>query len=129
MKRKTLVYVAFVLCNAVAFSAWGQRDSLSVAEAKTGEKIEWMLEDYQALNRITSTYRIQIYAGNYQNAQRVMAEAQAAFPDTPVYLDFRSPSYRVRIGSFATRLEGEKKLIAIRRIYKTSVLIKPEKTM
>jgi hypothetical protein len=58
-----------------------------------------------------------------------MAEAQAAFPDTPVYLDFRSPSYRVRIGSFANRLEGEKKLIAIRRIYKTSVLIKPEKTM
>ena len=52
MKRKTLVYIAFVLYNAIAFSAWGQRDSLWVAEAKTGEKIERLLKDYQALNRI-----------------------------------------------------------------------------
>ncbi|HCD22487.1 MAG TPA: SPOR domain-containing protein [Flavobacteriaceae bacterium] len=129
MRQKILCYTAFGLFNALAFSAWGQRDSLLVSEAKSADKINWMLEDYQALNRITSAYRIQIYAGNYQNAQKIMAEAQSAFPDTPVFLDFRSPSYRVRVGAFATRLAAEKKLIAIRRIYKTSVLIKPEKTL
>jgi hypothetical protein len=129
MKQKLLCCTVLSLFNAFAFSAWGQRDSLLVAEANSADKINWMLEDFQALNRVTSAYRIQIYAGNYQNAQKIMAEAQAAFPDTPVFLDFRSPSYRVRVGAFATRLAAEKKLIAIRRIYKTSVLIKPEKTM
>ena len=129
MKQKLLFCTALSLFSAFAFSAWGQRDSLLVAEANSADKINWMLEDFQALNRVTSAYRIQIYAGNYQNAQKIMAEAQAAFPDTPVFLDFRSPSYRVRVGAFATRLAAEKKLIAIRRIYKTSVLIKPEKTM
>ncbi len=66
-------------------------------------------------------YRIQIIKASGNDALTITEEARDKFTDkyidTPVYLTFDEPYYRVRVGDFRTRLEAEKFLKKISRKY------------
>jgi len=49
-----------------------------------------------------------------------------SFAEWPKSIDFESPSFRLRIGSFKTRLTAERNLIAVRKKYPAAVLLKPQ---
>ena len=52
-------------------------------------------------------YRIQIYFGNDRNkAQELRSEFQTYFPESPAYLIYQQPNFKVRIGDFRTRIEA-----------------------
>jgi hypothetical protein len=100
---------------------------LALAEMDEKQKISLLLDAYKDYQFKVSDYRIQIFSGGLNQAQEIEKEAIEAFVDWPVSLDFISPSYRVRVGAFKTRLEAEKNLIALRKKYPASVLLKPKK--
>ncbi len=66
-------------------------------------------------------YRIQIIKASGNDALTLTEEAKDKFmnryTNTPVYLTFDEPYYRVRVGDFRTRLEAEKFLKEISRRY------------
>lgn len=56
-------------------------------------------------------YRIQLYAGNNQRtakaqAQRLAAQMAKAFPEYGLYLAYKSPYWRLKMGDFLTREEA-----------------------
>ena len=75
-------------------------------------------------------YRIQIFfdAGNSSKdeANKVIEEFLDRYPDVPIYLSFKQPYYRVRVGDFRTRMDGEKFLYKIRRSYPNAWVINDE---
>lgn len=123
MKVTNILIIIGVLL--ISSNAFAQIDSLSLAEMSENEKIQLLLDTYKQYNEKQSDYRIQIFSGKLDLAQEVEAEAKIEFPDWPVNLDFQSPSFRIRIGAFKTRLDAEKNLIAVRKKYPGAVLLKP----
>lgn len=75
-------------------------------------------------------FRIQIFfdAGNNSkdNANEVIEVFLNQYPDVSVYLSFKQPYYRVRVGDFRTRMEGEKFLLRIKRKYPNAWVINDE---
>ena len=87
-----------------------------------------MVEDFIAFTneeiaRTESAFQVQIYNGNITEANKVMLDAKSKYKQYPVLLTFESPNYKVRLGSFRTRLEAEKKLVEIKKSYPASFVI------
>ena len=51
-------------------------------------------------------------------ANTAMEEFKEKYPDTPIYLVFGQPYYRLRVGDFRTRVEAEKFFQTLSKDYK-----------
>lgn len=124
MKKKGLLLITLGLFSYFSYS---QIDSLALATMDERQKISLLLDAYKDYQFKVSDYRIQIFSGGLNQAQEIEKEARETYETWPVSLDFISPSYRVRVGAFKTRLEAEKNLIALRKKHPAAVLLKPKK--
>ena len=120
---KTLLYIVIFISST--YFGLGQEGQISIEQDK---KISDLLELYKGNNSSSDMYRIQVFFGSYQGAERVKSQVEVDFPGWYSKIDFESPSYRVRVGRFKTKLEAERKLIEVREKYPSAVLLKPEKT-
>ena len=75
-----------------------------------------------------SNYKIQVFSGDFNNAKSMELKVKSDFPDWPIKLDFDTPNYKIRVGSFKTRLEADKQLIEVRKKYPQAILLRPKKT-
>ena len=66
--------------------------------------------------------------GDYAKAQNIKASVEQDFPDLPSKIDFDSPTYRVRVGRFNSKLDAERKFIEVRVKYPDAMLLKPKKS-
>ncbi len=66
------------------------------------------------LNKTTEGFRIQVFSDSGNNskssAQTIRDEITSRFPSLGVYLSFKSPNYKVRMGDFRTRLDAQRLL-------------------
>ncbi len=73
-------------------------------------------------------YRIQVFeeSGNKSStrAREVMADFSNKYPDVPVYLTWKAPNFKVRVGDFASRMEAEGFLNKIKRNYPIAWVIR-----
>ena len=84
---------------------------------ESSSEISDLLRQQYDLNRKTGTfpgYRLQLYFGSgvqaRAHAEKVRAEFNALYPDTKVYLIFKSPDFIVRAGDFRTKSDALKVL-------------------
>lgn len=67
-------------------------------------------------------YRIQVFSDNNQRTAKSQAQSReqnilARFPDYKVYLIYKSPSWRVRVGDFKSRGEAEQVMQEIKEAF------------
>jgi hypothetical protein len=72
-------------------------------------------------------FRIQLFSDSGNNsktrAQVVYDEFMARFPETGVYLTFKSPNYKVRVGDFRTKLDAQRFLNELSGDYPNAFII------
>lgn len=100
-----------------------EKDSVILTDI---EKHAALLEAYINYQKARGDYRIQIYSGPLDKTEELLENLDENFKDWPKRIDFESPSFRLRIGAFKTRLEAERNLIAVRKKYPAAVLLKPQ---
>ena len=122
MKKIRLTFLAL---TAMAW-AYGQQGQLNINQDK---EITKLLEIYKTALKDNDYYRVQIgFSTNDAKAQNLKSNAAIDFPNLPARIDFASPTYRVRIGRFKTKLEAERMYNKIRRKYPNAMLLKPKKS-
>ena len=90
-------------------------------------KIADLLDIYKSANESHEYYRIQVGFGSYAKAQTIKQNVEVDFPDLFSKIDFDSPTYRVRLGRFKSKLEAERKFKEVRIKYPDAMLLKPKK--
>ncbi|OYT17673.1 MAG: hypothetical protein B7C24_01355 [Bacteroidetes bacterium 4572_77] len=77
---------------------------------------------------LISGYRVQIFfeSGNYSKdkALQTAEEFQESFPNTPYYLSFNEPYYRIRVGDYRTLIEAKGFLSKVLRQYPSAFEVK-----
>lgn len=119
---KSIVYIILISCFANYASA--QKGNINIEQ---DEKLEKLLVIYKSYNETTEYYRIQVGFGTHARAQEIKSNVEVDFPEMYSKIDFDSPTYRVRLGRFKTKLEGDRKLKEVRRKYPAAMLLKPKK--
>lgn len=89
-------------------------------------KIDQLLEVYKTVNSKLEYYQIQVGFGTYQKAQNLKSQVDIDFPGWYSKIEFESPTYRVRLGRFKTKLEAERRFLEVRKKYPNAMLLKPE---
>ena len=117
----------FSIVTLACFTSFcfAQEGKITVQQDK---KITALLDIYKSTYESPDFYRIQVGFGSYQKAENLKAQVDQDFPGWHSKIEFESPSYRVRIGQFKTKLEAERKFIEVRKKYPEAMLLKPEKT-
>ncbi len=102
----------------------------STAPAQTnaaGVKADELIERHKKVNAMKMAmpgFRIQIYFGNDRNrAQEIRTEFLQYFGDTPAYLIYQQPNFKVRVGDFRTRLEASGFLKKLESHYKSAFIV------
>lgn len=119
---KTPVFTALMIGLALQLSA--QEGNISIQQ---DPKIDQLLKLYTDANSNTGFYQIQVGFGDYQKAQNLKSQVEIDFPEWYSKIEFESPTYRVRLGRFKTKLEAERKYLEVRKKYPDAMLLKPEK--
>ena len=88
-------------------------------------KIDRLVELYKITNSRLDYYTIQIGFGNYEEAEELKSLVRIDFPQWTPQIIFDSPTYRVRVGRFRTKLEAERKFLEVRKKYPAALILKP----
>ncbi len=120
---KLLVIIAVTTFSVVIGSA--QKGEVNIQQ---DNKIADLLNIYKSSNESHEYYRIQVGFGSYAKAQSIKENVEMDFPGLSSKIDFDSPTYRVRVGRFKTKLEAERKFKEVRIKYPEAMLLKPKKS-
>jgi hypothetical protein len=126
---KTLVFGLLTLFLALQTAEAQTSDTAQVGRLIVSEPLAAIesLESFTAENKRKKTipgFRVQIFNGNKQEAQRVRVAFVKAYPNIPVALTYDAPEYRVQAGDFRTRVEAEKLLAMIRQEFRGSFVVR-----
>ncbi|MDC6384108.1 SPOR domain-containing protein [Flagellimonas taeanensis] len=117
---KTIVFTAILMGLSLPLSAQEGRVSI-----QQDPKIDELVKLYTEVSSKAGYYQIQVGFGNFQKAQNLKSQVDIDFPDWYSKIEFESPTYRVRLGRFKTKLEAERKYLEVRKKYPDAMLLKP----
>ncbi|MGB5437622.1 MAG: SPOR domain-containing protein [Maribacter sp.] len=123
IKMKSLITIVIITLSITLGQA--QQGKISIEQ---DDRIEDLLDIYKSSNENHEYYRIQVGFGSYAQAQRIKENVEIDFPDLFSKIDFDSPTYRVRLGRFKTKLQAERKFNEVRVKYPDAMLLKPKKS-
>jgi hypothetical protein len=123
-------FLLLVLARIDAVSAQDHEVTGSNTEIVLDPRVDILVNKHIQINQALNTmdgFRIQVFSDSGINsknkAQSAQNEFQARFPSAGVYLSFKSPNYRVRIGDFRTKLDAQRFLIELTADYPNAFII------
>lgn len=69
--------------------------------------IKALMDEYASKRQPMAGYRVQIYLGDRSTAETVRRSFLQQHPETPAYLSYLAPNFRVRVGDLRDRVSAE----------------------
>jgi hypothetical protein len=110
-----------------AMNLYSQDTKMSVSQ---DVKFENLLKEKRRVNAsitVNDRYKIQIYNGDSESSKKALNEFKKENAEFDATIIFNTPTYKVWIGNFKTRIEAERNLLLLKKKYKNAFLIKPNK--
>jgi len=131
--KKNLTY-CLLLCLSLILPGIGTAQQSDTSAMKSDivrdPRVDMLVSKHVQANQAVRTmdgFRIQIFSDSGNNsknkAQAAQEEFQGKFQGPAVYLSFKSPNYRVRVGDFRTRLDAQRFLNEISADYPNAFII------
>ena len=134
MKLKWILVVALGVLSVLFSNAQSADGAITIVQDPV---IDTLLDRHVEMNKALledednygiNGFRIQIFeeSGNKSSthAREVIAEFSEKYPETPAYLTWQAPNFKVRVGDFATRMQAEGFLQKIKKDYPIAWVIK-----
>ncbi len=102
---------------------FGQNGSIKINQSN---KLDSIIKLKKELNSKIQNLRIQIYSGDRENAEQIIQEFNEIFNDTIADVIYETPNYKVWVGNYYTQLEADKRLIEIRKKFRSAFIFRPE---
>lgn len=95
------------------------------------DQLETVLDSIDQINlmkRSIDGFTIQVFAGDKEGALQAKKELAMAIPELSSELTFVTPTFRVKVGQYYTRMEAQKDFMTVKRYFPNAIVI-PEKIM
>jgi plasmid maintenance system killer protein len=119
--------LAFILLTLWGVESTAQESDISVIQ---DPRFEQLLNEKRKINSsitVNDRFKIQIFYGDNDKARKTLAEFRKEFKNMDGTIIFESPTYKVWIGNFKSRIDAERHLIDVKKKYPYALLIKPNK--
>jgi len=115
----TILLFLFAIPNLIA-----QKGEVTVNQ---DTQIDALLKLKKDINSTESNYKIQIYNGNREGAEKSRIAFRKSFSNWSTEKVFETPNYKIWIGNFKTRLEADRALIKVKKKFGNAFIFKPKK--
>lgn len=118
---------AFIFLTFFGVECIAQESNISVNQ---DPRFEQLLNEKRKINSsitVNDRYKIQIFYGDNDKARKTLNEFRREFKNLDGTIIFESPTYKVLVGNFKSRIDAEKTLTDIKKKYPYALLIKPNK--
>jgi hypothetical protein len=120
----------FLIASFIGLSCLNLSAQESNVSLNQDQKFEQLLNEKRKINSsitVTDRYKIQIYNGDSDSAKKTLSEFRKEFKNYDGTIVFSTPTYKVWVGNFKSRIESERNLAEIKKKYPNSFVIKPNK--
>lgn len=120
-------FLALFFLNFSASELYAQDKNLTVTQ---DSKFEQMLNEKRKINSsitVNDRYKIQIYNGESETAKKTLSDFKKDHQQFDATIVFSTPTYKVWIGNFKSRIAAERNLAEVKKKYPNAFLIKPNK--
>ena len=119
--RKIIIF--FTIISLSSTTLFGQNGNIEINQSN---KLDSIIKLKKELNSKIQNLRIQIYSGDRDNAEQMIKEFIEIFNDTTADVIYETPNYKVWVGNYYTQLEADKRLIEIRKKFRSAFIFRPE---
>ena len=123
--KKTLLPLLFIAFTSTAL--YSQESNITIQQ---DPKFDQLLKEKRKINSsitVNDRYKIQIFYGDNDGSRKALTDFKRDFKELDGTIIFNSPSYKVWVGNFKTKLEAERNLLELKKKYPGALLIKPNK--
>ncbi len=123
-KRGVCVLLIFMFSSTISLA---QRHLNTVNQ---DPKIEALLAEKRKINTsitVTDKYKIQLFSGESEAAKKALVSCRKEFKHLDATIVFSTPSYKVWVGNFKSRIEAEKNVTELKKKYPNAFIIRPNK--
>jgi len=119
----------FILSTVLflGINLYAQEGNLTVTQ---DSKFEQLLNEKRKINpsiTVNDRYKIQIYSGDSETSKKTLSEFRKENKDFDGTIVFNTPSYKVWVGNFKSRIDAERNLSEFKKRYPNALLIRPNK--
>ena len=119
--RKIIIF--FMIISISSTALFGQNGNIKINQSS---KLDSIIKLKKELNSKIQNLRIQIYSGDRENAEQIIQEFIEICNDTTADVIYETPNYKVWVGNYYTQLEADKRLIEIRKKFRSAFIFRPE---
>ena len=119
--RKIIIF--FTIISLYSTTLFGQNGNIEINQSN---KLDSIIKLKKELNSKIQNLRIQIYSGDRDNAEQMIKEFIEIFNDTTADVIYETPNYKVWVGNYYTQLEADKRLLEIRKNFRSAFIFRPE---
>ncbi len=73
----------------------------------------------------SSYFSIQVYSGTYKEADSIMNFVKDKYINDSIYFFFETPNYKVQLGKYKSKIEAQKSLREVSKVFKSAFILKP----
>lgn len=120
-----ILSVSFITISSLTLSA--QEATVTVFQ---DPKFEQLLNEKRKINSsitINDRYKIQIYNGDSETAKKTLSEFRKEYKNYDGTIVFSTPTYKVWVGNFRSRVDSERSLADLKKKYPNALIVKPNK--
>ena len=119
--RKIIIF--FTIISLSHTTLIGQNGNIEINQSN---KLDSIIKLKKELNSKIQNLRIQIFSGDRDNAEQIIKEFIEIFNDTTADIMYETPNYKVWVGNYYTQLEADKRLLEIRKKFRSAFIFRPE---
>ena len=119
--RKIIIF--FTIISLSYTTLIGQNGNIEINQSN---KLDSIIKLKKELNSKIQNLRIQIFSGDRDNAEQIIKEFIEIFNDTTADVIYETPNYKVWVGNYYTQLEADKRLLEIRKKFRSAFIFRPE---
>ncbi|GEP49634.1 sporulation protein [Flavobacterium noncentrifugens] len=126
IESKSLLFGTILYCIITA-NAHAQGGTTTVTQ---DQKFEQLLAEKRKINSsitINDRYKIQIFNGDSETSKKTLTDFRRDYKSLDGTIVFSTPTYKVWVGNFKSRIEAERNLSELKKKYPNALLIKPNK--
>ena len=113
--------LSFSLINCTL--TYAQSENLIVTEDSLISKLMSVKKEIDRDSYESQFFTIQLYYGNFIEAEKVFEKFKENFPEWKAELSFETPNYKVQVGSYKDYYFGMSKLREIKSTYPSAFLL------
>ena len=118
-----IMYTILLLISTLAFC---QENDIEISKSEVFENLLNLHKIASKEKHNIDYYSIQVYNGNYQEADSLFQYTKKLFTKDSIFLFYETPNYKVQVGKFWDKLKAQKKLLLIQKNFKSAFILKPK---